>query len=511
MSTSPAGTTMGTPMAAVPPSTEQVLNVRHPTYRYDFGFLPIPKRLRYDPDKPFYFGMFLNVFFGICNTLGELDICYTYSGTLMTRQVCANLYYCQPILIQLSTSFSVTYDEVSRYLTVYGIGILTISPMGDMLRRRGLILLLVWCSTCLTIGLAVTKSLYVFEAISFLVGFASVSPQIFIPLAADLAPPERRASAISLVTSGFLMGVLIARVLSGVVANFVSWRYVYWMSIGIQGLVLIGSYLVLPDYPATNRELSYFGMFSSMAKFVVKEPLVVQILLISVSSSACYTNFWVTLTFLLGGPPYYYSTILIGLFGLFGLFGVMIVPLMGRVIDRMAPWHIALVATLFLIAFQAVQTGAGGINVAAVIISCFGLDVARQTQQVSLATLIFGISDSARSRLNSLFLIAVFLGQVMGTSVGTQVFVSYGWQSNALLAMAWFVWQLCILLLRGPHCPRQRWIGWQGGLWMKTEVGSTTPPGQASGRASDCEKANVTVTQPSTSGCTGTTEVNKKT
>lgn len=200
--------------------------------------------------------------------------------------------------------FGLTLTHDNRY----GIGLLTVSPMGDILRRRGLILFLVTCSTCLTIGLAVTKNLYVFEVISFLVGFTSVSPQIFLPLAADLAPPERRASAISLVSSGFLLGILIARVLSGVVANFVSWRYVYWMSIGIQGVVLFGSYLVLPDYPAKNRELSYLDMFRSMAKFMVNEPLVVQIVLISIAASTCYTNFWVTLTFLLGGPPYYYST-----------------------------------------------------------------------------------------------------------------------------------------------------------------------------------------------------------
>ncbi|KAF8553658.1 hypothetical protein OG21DRAFT_1485241 [Imleria badia] len=117
-------------------------------------------------------------------------------------------------------------------------------------------------------------------------------------------------------------------------------------------------------------------MFRSIAKFMVKEPLVVQIVLISIAASACYTNFWVTLTFLLGGPPYYYSTISIGLFGLFGISGVMVVALMGRVIDT--------------IAFQAIQTAAGGVEAAAVIVSCFGLDVARQTQQISLATLIFG-------------------------------------------------------------------------------------------------------------------------
>ncbi|KAF9219144.1 MFS general substrate transporter [Gyrodon lividus] len=467
-STSPAGTTAESSAVGASPVTD----TRHPTYRHDFGFLPIPKRLRYDPEKPFHFGILLNTSFGISSTL-----------------VCANLYYCQPILIQLSSSFSVTYDEVSRIPTLvqagYGIGLLCISPLGDMVRCRGLILLLVLSSTCLTIGLAITESLHIFEVVSFLIGFTSVSPQILIPLAADLAPPHRRASAMSLVLSGFLLGILIARVLSGVVANFVSWRIVYFMSIGVQSVVLFGSYLLLPDYPAKNRDLSYLDMFRSMAKFMVTEPLVVQIMLVSVAASACYTNFWVTLTFLLGGPPYYYSTIIIGFFGLFGILGVVVVPFMGRIVDKLPPWYVALACTLLLIAFQTVETAAGGIHVAAIIITCFGLDVSRQTQQLALSTLLYGISESARSRLNSLLVLAIFLGQVMGTSVGTQVFVGYGWRADSLLSIGWFAWQLGILLLRGPRCPAQRWVGWQNGMTLKREAGPSIS-GESS--RNDCEK-----------------------
>ncbi|KAF9235650.1 major facilitator superfamily domain-containing protein [Melanogaster broomeanus] len=412
----------------------------HPTYQHDFCFLPIPKPLRYDPEKPFHFGILLNAFFGISSTL-----------------VCANLYYCQPILIQLSSSFSVTYREVSVIPTLvqagYGVGLLCVSPLGDMVRRRGLILLLVFLSTCLTIGLGITKNIYVFEAVSFLIAFASVSPQILITLAADLAPPHRRASAISI------------------------------------SAVLFGSYFVLPDYPANNRGLSYFGMFRSMAKFMVTEPLVVQIVLISIAASACYTNFWVTLTFLLGGSPYYYSTLFIGLFGLFGILGVVVVPFMGCLVDRLPPWHVALTSTLLLIAFQAVQTAAGGINVAAVVITSFGLDVSRQTQQVALTTLI--ISESARSRLNSLLVLAILLGQVMGTSVGTEIFVGYGWRASSILSMGWFAWQLGILLLRGPHCPRQRWVGWQGGMGLKKEAGSRASDKPS---RSDCELGEASQT-----------------
>ncbi|KAG0701920.1 major facilitator superfamily domain-containing protein [Suillus ampliporus] len=461
--TSPAETSDISVTTESPPSSLVTAQTER-TFSKDFRCLPIPRRLRYDPEKPFYFGILLNVSFGIGSTL-----------------VVANLYYCQPILIQLSASFNVTYDEVARIPTLvqagFGIGLVFITPLGDMLRRRQLILLLVVLSTTLTIGLAVTNNLLVFEVISFLIGLTSVTPQILMPLAADLAPPARRGSAISVVQSGLLLGILIARVLSGIVANFTSWRMVYCMSIGIQSIVLGGAYLLLPDYPVKNRDLSYLGIFRSMAKYVVTEPLVIQIMLTNWAASACYTNWWVTLTFLLGGSPYYYSTIIIGLFGLVGMLGVIVVPFVGRLIDRLMPWWSAIVSTVFLLVFQAVQTGAGGINVAAVIISCFGLDLFRQTQSVSLSTLMFSISETARSRLNALTIISVFLGQITGTSVGTDVFVGYGWRGNATLFLAMYVFQLAVLLLRGPHCPGNRWFGYEGGLelWQKLPCKQSQP------------------------------------
>jgi len=87
--------------------------------------------------------------------------------------------------------------------------------------------------------------------------------------------------------------------------------------------------------------------------------------------------------------------VVIGLFGLVGILGVIVVPFVGRLIDRMMPWWTAVVSTVFLLVFQAVQTGAGGINVAAVIICCFGLDLFRQTQGVSLSTLMFRYNNTS--------------------------------------------------------------------------------------------------------------------
>ena len=200
------------------------------------------------------------------------------------------------------------------------------TPLGDLVRRRPLVLLLTFLSAALTIGLPLTSSITVFEVLSFLIGATSVVPQILMPFAFDLAPPNRRASALAIVLSGLLLGVLMARVVAGIVANFVIWRVVYWIALGLQSFVLAVLYWFLPDWPAKNPDLNYFTILWTMAKFAVTEPLLIQSEFINMASMACFTNFWVrathsrcfrdivspsmqvTLTFLLGGPLYNYNT-----------------------------------------------------------------------------------------------------------------------------------------------------------------------------------------------------------
>ena len=70
--------------------------------------------------------------------------------------------------------------------------------------------------------------------------------------------------------------------------------------------------------------------------------------------------------------------------------GVAMGPIVGRAIDNLVPWYATLFAIVMLILFQSVQTGAGDVNVAAVVIATIGLDVFFQVSQISLTTSIFG-------------------------------------------------------------------------------------------------------------------------
>jgi MFS family permease len=199
-------------------------------------------------------------------------------------------------------------------LISYATGILLITPLGDLVRRRPLLLLIMSLSATACLSLALIPSVIGFEVVSFLIGVLTVTPQIMIPFAADLAPPERRASAISIVFSGLLLGILIARVMSGIVAEFTAWEDVYYVGAGAQYFFVFILYFVLPDWPrnqpknSKGEPIGYLGILWTMAKFAVTEPLLIQGCLIGLVSSAVFASFWTTLTFLLGGPLYNYST-----------------------------------------------------------------------------------------------------------------------------------------------------------------------------------------------------------
>ncbi|KZV71726.1 MFS general substrate transporter [Peniophora sp. CONT] len=421
------------------------------TRKVDFLFVPIPKRLHYHPERHVHFGFLLNAVFALATTF-----------------VGANLYYCQPILIQLASAFHTDYDRISRIPTLalagYGAGLLLVAPLGDLVPRRPLLLGSVFIALTLTIGLCITNSLVAFEVLTFFVGMFSNPPQILIPLAADLALPHRRASAFAIILSGLLFGVLLARLLGGLIAEFASWRDIYYMALGVQGAVLVALWATIPDFPSKNPDLTYVRIMGSMVKLAATEPTLVQAYLISVASSCTFAGFWVTLTYLLGNSPYSYSTLVIGLFGIVGMAGVVLAPFVGRLVDKMVPWYGTLFATVLMLFTAAIYWGAAGVNVAAVVIVTIGIDVFRQLQQVSLATSVLSIDPHMRARLNSVYILSQLVGQAVGSSVCTTVYVKYGWRAVGALMFALSAVQIPMLLVRGPHTQRYTWFGFEGGF-----------------------------------------------
>ena len=130
----------------------------------------------------------------------------------------ANLHYCQPLLAQIAAGFSATARGVSAVPTVtqigYALGLALFVPLGDLFERRRLIVLLVLATAAALVWTALAPSLFVLCLASLMVGaFASVV-QVVVPFAATVAAPAERGRAVGFVTSGMLIGVLLARTVS---------------------------------------------------------------------------------------------------------------------------------------------------------------------------------------------------------------------------------------------------------------------------------------------------------
>ena len=417
---------------------------------YDILFW-VPPNCRWDQDQPPKFSMGLNILFA-------------FAGAFTV----ANLYYNQPILNILARDFDVPYEKVAQIPTVaqagYAAGLFFLCPLGDLLKRRPFVLSLVLFTSTVSIGLCITDSLVVFSVIQCLVGFTTVTPQLMLPLVGDLAPPNRRAAALSIVVSGFVVGILVARLLSGVMTNYISWRYVYWMSVALQYAIFGSLWLFMPDYPATNKRLNYFKMLWSMFVMLAKHPVLVQASLISYCTSVTFTNFWTVLTFLLAGEPYHYDPVTIGLFALIGISTMFVTPIYGRlVIDRFVPWFSVNLGMLWCMIGVCVGAYTGTFTVAGPIIQAWFNDLGMQTAQIANRSSIYTVEPKGRNRVNTVFMVFTFFGQLTGTSVGARLYAEAGWVGSQSFSVGAIALALIITWMRGPWIG-ERWIGWHGGL-----------------------------------------------
>lgn len=320
------------------------------------------------------------------------------------------------------------------------------------------------------IGLCVTKSFATFCAISFVTSVTTVTPQLMLPLVGDLAPPQRRSTALSIVVSGMLLGMLIARLLSGVVAEFIGWRYIYWIAFGLQYLILILLFLFMPDYPSTNPDMGlvrkYPSLLFDILRMPFKYPVLVQACLIGFFTASIFTSYWTTLTFLLAGSPYHYSSLVIGLFALVGIGSMTWGPIFARtVMEKHEPLFSILIGETICLAGVVVGTYTGLHSVAGPIIQAACIDIGLQTSQIANRTAIFGVEPKGRNRVNTAYMVSVFCGQLMGTAVGNHLYAQGGWIRSGSASVGFVGAALAICCLRGPH--EQGWVGWGGGCNMR--------------------------------------------
>ena len=359
----------------------------------------------------------------------------------------ANLYYAQPLLDAIARSLGIEKETAGLLVTFsqlgYMAGLVLVVPLGDLVERRRLVPRAFALAALALAGTALSPALPAIAVALVLVGVTSVAAQILIPFAATLAREDERGRVMGIVMSGVLLGVLLARTISGLLASYGGWRLVFAIAAG--AMLVLGAVLAreLPPYPPV-RGVRYGSLLRSVAAIVREEPLLRRRMLLGGLGFANFTILWTSLTFLLVDPPYGYGEGAIGLFGLLGVAGATAAQVAGRIIDRGHVHRLTGIALAGILAARGVLTGAEE-SLAVLIAGMVLFDVSQQSALVCHQNVVLHLRPEARGRITTAQVSSGFIGGAIGSAGAAAAYAAGGWQlvnglAAGLAAIALAAW-----------------------------------------------------------------------
>ncbi|MEK5478720.1 MFS transporter [Paenibacillus sp. FSL R5-0407] len=366
--------------------------------------------------------------------------------TLLLAAACgiivANLYYAQPLVGIISSSIGLSANSSGLIVTLtqigYVVGLLFIVPLGDIVDNRRLVvtsLLLTGVALAIT---AMSKQAAPFLAASFVIGIGSVAAQVLVPFASYLASDASRGRVVGNVMSGLLLGIMLSRPLSSLVADFLGWHAVFALSAAAIIILAIVLSKVLPARkPMTDTR--YTALLGSMWHLLCTTPILRRRAAYHAFVFATFSLFWTTVPLLLSGPVFHFSQINIALFALVGVAGAIAAPIAGRLADRgwtkPATWiALATVAGSMLLPLMFRTGSITGIVI--LVVSAILLDAGVSANLVLGQRALFSLSPEIRSRLNGLFMAIFFFGGAIGSAIGGWTYATGGWSAVLWIGMA---------------------------------------------------------------------------
>jgi predicted MFS family arabinose efflux permease len=362
----------------------------------------------------------------------------------------ANLYYAQPLLAQIATSFHVSQGVATTAVTAtqigYAVALLLVLPLGDLLEVKRLASRLLVVTALALVVAAYAPSLWVFLVASVVVGGTSVVAQILVPFAAHLAPADQRGRFVGQVMSGLLIGVLLARTVASEVAAAWGWRSIYLISAGFMLAVAVALLRLLPTRPPDHTG-SYGRLLGSLIDLVRTEPVLRNRAVGQAVMFGTFTAYWTAIAYELIGV-HRFDQAGIGFFALVGAAGAMAAPLAGRLGDRGIGRRSRGVAIGVGIAAM-VLAHLGAAHVALLVASAALLDLAVQGHQVLGQREIYALAPDARSRVNAVYMTTMFIGGATCSGLTGWIHGRWGWSGVTLFCTALQVVALTVWVLDG--------------------------------------------------------------
>jgi predicted MFS family arabinose efflux permease len=362
----------------------------------------------------------------------------------------ANVYYAQPLLDSMADEFGFSRAAIGLVITVtqigYGLGLLFVVPLGDLCDRRQLIVgqSLLSALALLVIAFAPTGAVLLTGMAA--AGLLAVVTQVLVAYAAILAGAAERGRIVGSVTSGIVIGILLARTVSGTLSDILGWRSVYILS--AVATVVIAALLgkALPRQTVPSIRMSYPRLIGSVFTLFIEEPILRIRATIALLIFSAITMLWTPMVLPLSAPPFSLSHTEVGLFGLAGAMGAIGAARAGRLADRgLAQRTTGISLTLMLASWLPISLL--GHSIWGLIVGVVTIDFGLQSVHVANQSLIYRVRPEAQSRLTAGYMVFYSIGCAIGSIVSTVVYAHAGWSGvcaagSAISAIALVFWAL---------------------------------------------------------------------
>lgn len=348
----------------------------------------------------------------------------------------ANVYYAQPLLDTMAQDFGISPAAIGLVVTLtqvgYGLGLIFIVPLGDLVDRRRLIVGQGLLSVIALVAVATARTEAILFASMAAMGLLAVVVQVLVAFAATLATPAERGKAVGMVTSGVVIGILAARFIAGVLADLGGWRAVYLTS-AVLTLIMLGLLLrVLPRQLSPKNTDSYVATLRSIPVLFLRDQILLVRAILALLIFAAFSTFWTALVLPLSAAPFSYSHTQIGLFGLVGIAGALAATGAGKLADRgLGQWTTGLSLALLLASWGLIALLPHSIPV--LLVGVILLDLAVQAVHVTNQSIIFDRHPEARSRLVGGYMVFYSIGSALGAIASTMIYAVASWTGVAML------------------------------------------------------------------------------
>ncbi|HAV6221580.1 MFS transporter [Acinetobacter baumannii] len=372
-----------------------------------------------------------------------------YTPTIILMAIAAGIctggnYFSQPLIHSISVSLNLTETTTAWVPTLaqitYACGLLFLMPLGDIIEKRKLLFIFMLLASSGLIISGFSHNIYLLLLGTIITGLFSSAAQLLLPLAASLVPIQQSGRVVGFLLSGLMMGVLLARSLSGLMSTLFAWNIIYLVS----GFLLLVIAFILHRniglFPPTKSE-NYAKTIRSLPQIFIQNRCLRTRTYIGGFTFACVSLTFTTMSLLLAPAPYFFSDFTIGLFGFVGVLGTFVANFSGKFIDQGYIHKISIYCGIGLI-LSWILFSLLPYHFAFYIIALLILYASLSAVHVTNQSIVFKLNQELRSRFNAIYMTGYFAGGALGTTAGSYAWKHFGWTGVCILGLIFAV--LCI-------------------------------------------------------------------